>query len=155
MNRIAIVVLMGLFVAGFGGGESLAVTSPGYYINYKVSGNAQAQQRDDKLILCKNPSKEFQIHSIGKWVITIDAVGKGAGSHKAKFMIAPPDELKNLRSRNVADHRFYGEGTVVLENAGTDKYNLPAVKGKFSGRGLKSRDGFTINIQGSFYCGTM
>ncbi|MEJ2697240.1 MAG: hypothetical protein P8013_11390 [Candidatus Sulfobium sp.] len=155
MKKVVLVVVIGLFIAGLAGVEAAAQTNPGYYIKYSVSGNAKDQRRDDKLILCKNPSKEFQIHSIGKWVITIDAVGKGVGPHQAKFMIAPPEELKNLRKMNSADHRFYGKGTIVLEKAGTDKYNLPAAKGKFSGMGLKSGDGFTIDIEGTFYCGTL
>jgi len=155
MYKALAVAVMGLVIFAYTGSEAVTAVKSGSYIEYTIKGDIQATQRDDETILCSNPTKIFQSHSAGKWIITITADNPGVGAHTVKLMVTPPDDLERLKSARAGDHRFYGEGTLDLEYAGQDNFGLLAVKGAFSAKGLKSKDGLTIDMEGKLFCGTM
>lgn len=67
-----------------------------------------------------------------------------------------PLPLSELRPAGAADPCFYGDGTVILEDAGTDAFGLDAVQVEFSAPELEQdRSERTLSVEGDLFCGVM
>jgi len=131
-----------------------AAMKSGAYIEYTVTGDVELSDREEEVVLCSTSEDGFLAHTIGKWNFSLDAEGSGPGSHGVRFMVAAPPEIEAVNVRGT-DDRFYGDGTMTIEDAGKDNVGFPAVKVSFSATGLASRPGHQINVKGSFFCGVM
>jgi hypothetical protein len=126
----------------------------GAYIEYTVTGDVEVSNREEEVVLCSETSDGFKAHTIGDWNFSLDADGSGPGSHGVRFMVAAPPEIQSVRAAG-RDHRFYGDGTLTLEDAGKDNVGFDAVRVTFTGTGLESDPGYRISVEGSFFCGVM
>jgi len=131
-----------------------ATMKSGAYIEYTVTGDVELSDREEEVVLCSTSEDGFLAHTIGKWNFSLDAEGSGPGSHGVRFMVAAPPEIESVRASG-RDSRFYGDGTMTIEDAGKDNVGFSAVKVSFSATGLASRPGHKINVKGSFFCGVM
>jgi hypothetical protein len=131
-----------------------AAMKSGAYIEYTVTGDVELSDREEEVVLCSTSEDGFKAHTIGKWNISLDTEGSGPGSHGVRFMVAAPPEIEAVNVRGT-DDRFYGDGTMTIEDAGKDNFGFSAVKVSFSATGLASRPGHHINVKGSFFCGVM
>ncbi len=131
-----------------------AAMKSGAYIEYTVTGDVELSAREQEVVLCSTSSDGFKAHTIGKWNFSLDTEGSGPGSHGVRFMVAAPSEIEAVNVRGT-DDRFYGDGTMTIEDAGRDNVGFPAVNVRFSATGLTSRPGYKIDVEGSFFCGVM
>ncbi len=131
-----------------------AAMKSGAYIEYSVKGDIEVSDREEEVVLCSTSSHGFKAHTIGQWNFSLDAEGEGPGKHKVRFMVASAPEFESVRSSG-RDHRFYGDGTMELEDAGRDSFGLAAVKVSFSATGLESDPGHRIDVEGSFFCAVL
>ncbi|UCD24210.1 MAG: hypothetical protein JSW51_14475 [Gemmatimonadota bacterium] len=131
-----------------------AAMKSGAYIEYSVKGDIEVSDREEEVVLCSTSSDGFKAHTIGEWNFSLDAAGEGPGKHNVRFMVASAPEFESVRTRG-RDHRFYGDGTMELEDAGRDNFGLAAVKVSFSAQGLVSDPGYEIDVEGSFFCAVM
>ena len=91
------------------------------------------------------------LHSIGEWVITIEAPAPAVGDHEGKFLVAPPQgKYRDDDSRT--EDRAKGTGTITLEDGGKDALGMAVLKGRFNAAELSSDSGFNFTLEGSFSC---
>jgi hypothetical protein len=126
------------------------------YIEYSVTGSAAASGRDGEVVLCSQGDDGFNIHSLGSWIFSIDAPSAEPGEHEAKLRVAAPDDVAALHDDSFrTDDRLYGDGTIVIERAGTGQANLPLLRVRFTGKGLASDTGAKIDVEGTLVCALM
>lgn len=130
-----------------------AVQAQETFIEYSVTGSATASGRDADAVLCSFTDDGLIIHSIGDWVFTIEAASAEAGEHEASVRVAAPDKVTALHDDDArTDDRPKGDGTIVLESAGTGQMNLPLIRVKFTAKGLTSDAGASIDVTGTVVC---
>ncbi|MDH4045995.1 MAG: hypothetical protein OEW06_16230 [Gemmatimonadota bacterium] len=141
-------VFVGVLVA-----TAPAVHAQETFIEYSVTGSATASGRDADAVLCSVTDDGLIIHSIGEWVFTIEAASAEAGEHEASIRVAAPDKVTALHDDDArTDDRPKGDGTILLESAGTGQMNLPLIKVQFAAKGLTSGTGASIDVTGTVVC---
>ncbi len=126
------------------------------FIEYSVTGSASASGRDVDVVICSSSEDGFNIHSVGEWVFTLDAPSAEIGEHEARVMVAAPAAVTALHDDNFrTDDRLSGDGTIVVESAGTGEMNLPLLKVRYTAKGLSSDTGATIDVEGTLVCPLM
>ena len=154
MKRLATSIVLGTALAVLSALPAQAQSE--VYIEYSVTGSATASGRDGEVVLCSKGDDAFNIHSMGTWVISIDAPSAEPGEHEAQLRVAAPDDVTALHDDNFrTDDRLYGDGTIVIERAGTGQASLPLVRVRFAAKGLASDTGAKIDVEGTLVCAVM
>lgn len=136
-------------------GSSASTASSGAWIEYEVSGDASAQDREEDVMICGRGDDEVLLaRSLGDWVVDIETESSGWGELSANFTVSAPSELDGLKTPG-QDPRFRGKGRVVLEDKGRDRFGMPDVEGHFETEELTSRGGHSLTVKGAFRCGVM
>ncbi len=129
-----------------------AAVSP-VWIEYTVSGDAELQAREEDVVMCSETEDGFKAHTLGDWIITLEADGNGPGVHAVRFTVAVPDSITTLHDDNFrTDDRFYGDGTMTVESAGKDDFGFDLITAGFSGIDLQSEAEHTISVKGKLGC---
>ncbi len=128
----------------------------GAYIEYTVSGDYSVTDREEEVVMCSEVEGGLKAHTLGAWNVTLEATGRDPGTHAARITVAAPQQVTELHDDDFrTDDRFYGDGSVTIEEGGRDAFGLPAVKVTYSGTNLESDTGHVIGIEGSLFCGVM
>lgn len=114
-------------------------------IEYTVTGDASASIAETGVVLCSRGSDTI-LHSVGVWVISVDAPGATPGTLTASFMVSAPSQVEEVRSDDPFADRFEGAGSFTYSDSGG------LFSGTFSAPGLTSESGFTIDLEGTFSC---
>jgi hypothetical protein len=122
------------------------------WIDYRVGGDATEEHRESDLVMCAEIGDgEFSLHSMGEWVITVEAPAPTIGEHESTFLVAPPQGKFRDEDARTED-RAKGTGTITLEDGGKGELGMPVLKGTFSAAALSSDSGFNFTLEGSFSC---
>jgi len=127
-------------------------TSSGAWMEYTVTGDAQAELREEDVMICSRSDEGgLMARSLGAWTVDIETDWSGAGQGVGAFSVAAPPHVDALRGSG-RDPRLRGEGVVTIEDTGGGPMGLPSVQGWFEAPDLVSDLGRTIGIVGSFRC---
>lgn len=122
------------------------------WIDYRVGDDATEEYREPDVVMCSEIGDgEFSLHSMGEWVITIEAPAPTVGEHEGTFLVAPPQGKYRDDDARTED-RAKGAGTITLEDGGKGSMGMPILKGTFSAAKLSSEAGFNFTLEGSFSC---
>lgn len=128
----------------------------GAWVEYRITGDAEASHREEEVVMCSESDQGFRAHSMGSWSLSFETEIEGRGEMPARFTLGAPLPLRELRPTGSADPRFYGDGTVTVEDAGTDEFGLKAVRVKFSAPEVEQgRSGPALSVDGELFCGVM
>ena len=134
------------------------------WVDYTIGGDATEEHREpeDLFAIGHVPGDdvgdgrhalhgEFGLHSMGKWIIEIEAPSPTAGEYEATFRISPPQgEYRDDDART--EDRARGTGTITLEDGGKNSMGMAIVKGTFSAAELTADSGFSFTLEGSYSC---
>ncbi len=122
------------------------------WIDYRVGGDATEEHREPDVVMCSEIGDgEFSMHSMGEWVITIEAPAPTIGEHEGTFLVAPPKGKYRDEDARTED-RAKGAGMITLEDGGKGEMGMPVLKGTFSAANLSAESGFSFTLEGSFSC---
>lgn len=158
LGAIAVVTTLALATGStvaVGVGESVTEAVPqesSTWIDYRVGGDATEEHREPDVVMCSEIGDgEFSLHSMGEWVITIEAPTPTVGEHEGTFLVAPPQGKYRDDDARTED-RAKGAGAITLEDGGKGSMGMPILKGTFSVTKLSSDAGFNFTLEGSFSC---
>lgn len=131
-----------------GGGET------GAYIDYVISGDAEAERTEVDAVLCGTTEGGFSLSapSLEAWTIDVMADAATEGSpFEAQFSVSPPSS-SDLAEPGPFASRLEGPGTVTYQDAGTDPTGISLYAGTLEAAGLVSEGGFSIDLTAEFTC---
>ena len=122
------------------------------WIEYAVTGDAQAELREDDVMICSRSEEGgLMARSLGAWTVDIETEWPGTGQGAGAFTVAAPPHVDALRGSG-RDSRLRGAGTLTLEDTGPGPLGLPSLQGRFEAPDLVSDLDHRIGIAGSFRC---
>lgn len=123
------------------------------WIEYRVAGDATEEHKETDMLLCStmDDGARFAFRSVGEWTIGAESPGASFGEHQARFELSPPQN-KYRDDDFRTDDRAWGDGTLVLEDAGKDPMGFRVFKGTFVIPELVADSGFSFKLEGSFSC---
>jgi hypothetical protein len=122
------------------------------WVDYRIGGDATEEHREPDIVMCSEIGDgEFSLHSMGEWVITIEAPSPEVGEHEASFLLAPPQGQYRDDDARTED-RAKGTGTITLGDGGKNQMGMAILKGTFNAAELSSESGFNFTLEGSYSC---
>lgn len=125
----------------------------GSWIEYTVSGVAEADRREQEAMMCSNVGDAVEVQSAGGWGIHFELPAATPGEHTAPFRVSAPSQLDLTEDIGTNDPRFYGDGSVTVEEAGQDQMGYDAFRFHFSAPVEQEGTGRTLTVEGTAFCG--
>ena len=123
------------------------------WIHYQIDGDATEEHEEKDVVMCSKvgDGDEFELRSLGEWIIGAATPNVSFGEHEARFELSSP--LGTYRDDDGrTDDRAWGDGTLVLEDGGKDSMGFAVFKGTFEITSLEAESGFSFTLRGSFAC---
>lgn len=137
--------------SGASAGEAAEADS---VVEYRISGAATVERAEVGMTICQVDDEMFLLAapSVNAWGIDVEAAAPQEGAAlDAQLRVTPPADSDLVGDDLIFDHVFTGAGTVTFQRVG-EAGGFPLLEGTFSGTGLASDAGNSIDVEGTFRC---
>ena len=128
-------------------------SSSNVWFEYTVTGDVELTGREEDVVMCSNTDDGFQAQTLGEWTLRLEAEGDGPGTHHVQYELDVPQSVTALHDDDDrTNDRFYGDGSIAIEEAGKDQFGFTLVKIAFSADSLHADTEHTIAMKGTISC---
>jgi hypothetical protein len=121
------------------------------WIEYSITGDFAAEERDLDTIMCSETDEGWVIASRGAWTIDMELGGVGTGERTGELQLTVPGGTDGAPDA-VSERRMKAIGSVTIGDLDEGTMGMRKIEMEFAATGLRNDDGQSVDFSGRAVC---